>query len=86
MQQVQTNKYYKDMKTKKRYSYTQINEYNHSITDKKEKLIYYIFFDKVTRDKKISCMFNKLLLSDLKKLNKEIDYYLSYAYYVEQIT
>lgn len=73
------------MKTKKRYSYSLINKYNHSITDKKEKLIYYIFFDKVTSDKKIAQMFNKLLLSDLKKLNRNIDYYLSYSYFVEQI-
>lgn len=83
---MQKNKYYKDMKTKKRYFYSQVNEYNHSITDKKEKLIYYIFFDKVTRDKKIAKMCNKLLLSDLKKLNRDIDYYLSYSYFVEQIT
>ena len=74
------------MKTEKRYFYSRTNEYNHSIIDSKEKLIYYVFFDKVTEDKKISQMFNKLLLSDLKNLNRDIDYYLSYAYFVQEVT
>ena len=45
------------MTTEKRYFYSRTNEYNHSIIDSKEKLIYYVFFDKVTEDKKISQMF-----------------------------